>query len=373
MIKPHNRTIEATIALCRAALSTELTSSPEQLFDGVVEWAEVYKYAAKQGVAAIAWEGLNKIENQGIIAPEFLPSKAIKLPWAYGVEKQIKRYRKQEHTIKKLATALSQHDIMLMVLKGYGLSLDYPTPEHRSCSDVDIWLFGKHDLANEVIAKQLGIDIDNDKHHHTVFYIDGVMIENHYDFLNINAHRSNRDIERELRASIEIGATPINIDNTQVWRPSTNGHALFLLRHAASHFASVEIVLRHVTDWGMFIKRHNLDIDWEWLNKVCERHNMKQFFDALTVAASDICGFDAETIPGITRHPSLEQRIFNDILCPEFSEKMPERGTLRIVWFKTRRWWANRWKHRLVYNDSLISSFISQSWSHILKPKGIKL
>lgn len=373
MTKPHNLTIETTIALCRIALSNKPSVGCEQLFASDIDWADVHKYAAKQGVAAIAWEGLQKAEQQGIIHSDSYPSKATKLHWAYNVEKQIKRYRKQEQTIMKLASELSHDGIRLMILKGYGLSLDYPTPEHRSCSDIDIWLFGKHDTANEIIAKRFGIDIDNDKHHHTVFYIDGVMIENHYDFLNINAHRSNRDIERELRSRIEEGASAITIDNCEVWRPSTNGHALFLVRHAASHFASVEIVLRHVCDWGMFVKNHHSKIDWEWLNEVCKRHNMKQFMDALTVAASDLCGFDIDQIPGITRSTKLEQRIFNDILSPEFDEQKPTQGTLRIILFKSRRWWTNRWKHRLVYNDGLISSFITQSWSHILKPKGIKL
>jgi hypothetical protein len=62
---------------------------------------------------------------------------------------------------------------------------------------------------------------------------------------------------------------------------------------------------------------------------------------------------------------------YASILSPEFSEPKPHSGTLRIVAYKFRRWWANRWKHRIVYREGLIKSFITQVYSHIIKPKSI--
>ena len=99
---------------------------------------------------------------------------------------------------------------------------------------------------------------------------------------------------------------------------------------------------------------------------------MEQLLDAMNGIASEVCGINIALMPNTTRRMELEQRILGDILQPEFSLKMPERGVLRIIGFKLRRWWANRWKHRLVYSDGLIHSFITQTWSHLKKPKGIK-
>ena len=81
---------------------------------------------------------------------------------------------------------------------------------------------------------------------------------------------------------------------------------------------------------------------------------------------------DAGLVPNIERDASLEERILNDILYAEFDEEKPKGGLFRIVWWKTRRYFANSWKHKLIYNESVLRTFIQSSYSHLLKPKTIK-
>lgn len=92
-----------------------------------------------------------------------------------------------------------------MLLKGYGVSLDYPIPAHRPCGDIDIWLFGQQEHADALLHREKGTAINLEKHHHTVFSLDGITVENHYDFLNVHAHASNREIEKKLQ---ELAAEP---------------------------------------------------------------------------------------------------------------------------------------------------------------------
>ena len=68
----------------------------------------------------------------------------------------------------------------------------------------------------------------------------------------------------------------------------------------------------------------------------------------------------------------VETEILNDIIEPRFAKQRPKKGLLRIVTFKLHRWWANRWKRKLIYNEGELHSFVTQTWSHILKPRGIK-
>lgn len=366
------RKSQIVIHLIHVALHNTSTLDHKVLFSAPIEWDDVLRHAAAQGVMAIVWDGLMELQHQGVIDSNIGPTREQRLRWAYNVEQIEKRYRKQVAALTHLSRILATHNIRVAPLKGYGLSLCYPIPEHRACSDIDIWLFGEQRRADEILRNEHNITIDEDEHHHTVFYINGVMVENHYDFLNIHAHHSSRDIEEHLKRLSTEGAEAITIDDATIYLPSANCHALFLLRHAASHFAAAEIVLRHVIDWGLFVKRYHAAIDWSWLRRVCREQKMEQFFDAMNAMASDICDIELSLMPDTTRRATLEQRIINDILRPEFSEKRPEKGLIRIICFKLRRWWANRWKHRLVYRDGLIHSFITQSWSHILKPKGIK-
>lgn len=335
------------------------------------DWEQVGHIASSQGVGAIAWDGLCRAADLGLIAQESMPSKATKLKWIYSIEQLTKRYQRQRSVICKLAQSLGSKQIRVMVLKGYGLSLTYPRPEHRACGDVDIWLFDEQRRGDELLKSEFNIAIDTDKHHHTVFYLDGVMVENHYDFVNTHSRRSNKHIERILK-ELAHDAIEIEVDGSKIYIPNANCHALFLLRHAAAHFAAAEIALRHIIDWAMFVKRYHGDIDWAWLNEISKRFNMHRFLWALNSLAVELCGIEREWTHTQERNTEIEQRILNDIFSPEFVAMRPERGTLRIVLYKLRRWWANRWKRELVYNESNLSSFITQSWSHILKPKSIK-
>lgn len=198
------------------------------------------------------------------------------------------------------------------------------------------------------------------------------MVENHYDFLNVHAHASNREIEKKLQ---ELAAEPekkVLLGEAPLYLPSVDFNALFLLRHTAGHFAAEKIGLRHLIDWTMFIDRHSEEIDWTALKLIVYKMNMHRFLRTLCALSIDYLGLDESKIPPFERDAQLEERVMNELLHPEFSEKVPKGNIFTIVRFKFRRWWANRWKHRIVYRENLLSSFFRSSWSHLLKPKSIK-
>jgi hypothetical protein len=367
---PHQRDISHTLQLLlRIALNPE--QSPSEGIYTPVAWSEVYRLSQAQGVAAIAWDGLQRLMSEGLIGEGCNIERHIKLQWALAVENTERRYNKQAKTIAQLTKMYDEVGIKMVILKGYGLSRCYPRPEHRSCSDIDIWLFGEQERGDRHLRESHNITIDEDKHHHTTFMLNGILVENHYDFLNIHSHHSSRDIEQHLKTTA-YDAKQIDVEGVKAYIPNANCHALFLLRHAAAHFAAVEIVLRHIIDWALFVKHYHKDIDWQWLRGICREQKMEAFLDIMNSLAAKLCGINRSLMPNTTRHEALEQRVLNDIISPEFCATKPQRGLIRIVLFKLRRWWANRWKHRLVYREGLIRSFVVHAWSHILKPKGIK-
>ena len=352
--------------------------------------SSLYSVAIRQGVSAIVWDNIQQAVAEGKIPTEQL-TKAQKIQWTMAVEQVEKKYVRQKQVIVKLAKFFAEHDIKLMILKGYGLSLNYPVPNHRPCSDVDIWLFEERQMpdgstkrcsaqqkADSLLRKHFNIPIDEDKHHHTVFYIDGVMVENHYDFLNIHAHLSNRIIEHRLQQLTAQPMEQITIDEGDnkalVYLPSPDFHALFMLRHSASHFAAERIVIRHLLDWRYFVERYTEQIDWPSLRNISEQTNMHRFLDCLNAICIDKLGLPQQCVPEFKRNPQLEERIWNEILQPEFNEQQPKNaGYIKSWCYMFRRWWANRWKHCIVYNESLAKTFFVQVWSHLLKPKSLKL
>jgi len=53
--------------------------------------------------------------------------------------------------IVSLAKEYSSAGIDTMLLKGYGLSLNWPVPEHRPVGDIDTYHFGKWRKADELV------------------------------------------------------------------------------------------------------------------------------------------------------------------------------------------------------------------------------
>lgn len=358
------------IALTRAGLGN---GGGWQNVAGVIDWSEVIRLAAAQGVLAIAWDGLQALIAQEKIPVEARPSHAILLRWLANVDSIEKSYARQKAAICKLASFYNHNGFEVMLLKGFGLSLCYPTPEHRPCGDIDIWLYGRQQEADALLHKTHSVKINEDKHHHTTFTVNGILVENHYDFINIHSHASNVELEHELKElAVDPQCEKIEIDGAQITIPSPDFNALFLLKHSAAHFAAIEVGLRHICDWAMFVRAYGTQVDWVRLNRTAERFNMHRFLSAINRICVEKLGVDEALFDGnISIDKVLTDRILSDILSPEFNEEQPEGNPLKVVWFKWQRWWANRWKHRLVYRDSLVATFVHQVIAHLKKPKSI--
>ena len=346
----------------------------------------LYFCASEQGVLAVVWDSISHYESDKVRSV-FLSDRSLKIRWAINVEHIEQKYAKQKAAIVAMAHFFASHGIRMMILKGYGLSLNYPIPEHRPCGDIDIWLFGvetdpagKSHIVNvqtkadDLLRNELKIKIDEDEHHHTVFYFDGVMVENHYDFLNIHAHASNRVIEKRLQSLVREEMESVTVDGETVYLPSADFNALFLLRHAAAHFAAENIGLRHLLDWKYFVERNSASVDWVSLETFAKELNMHKFLHCLNGICIDYLGMSDGLLPSFERDVNLEKRVLAEIFAPEFSETKPQNaGILRSLSYKFRRWWANRWKHRIVYSEGLVSTFFVQLRSHLMKPKSLKL
>ena len=98
-------------------------------------WDAVSKLAFQHGVGAIVFDGIQYCYDKKI--PIDMGTQT-KLEWIGFVHQLEVEYQKQLDTIASLAKFYQKHGIRMMVLKGYGLSLNYPKPNHRPCSDLDI-------------------------------------------------------------------------------------------------------------------------------------------------------------------------------------------------------------------------------------------
>lgn len=331
-------------------------------FPDTIDWGKVFILAQKHGVTAVALDGINICyEKKRDIGIGF----QTKMEWIGTVCQMESYYKKYEQTLRELSTFYQKHGIRMMVLKGYGLSLNYPIPDHRPCGDMDIYLFGEQERADRLVHEELGVKIDKSHHHHTVFVFQGETVENHYDFLNVHVRPSNKRIEAKLKklAHMAIGYA----ENTDiVLFPSVEFNAIYLLRHCAAHFASTKMTVKQVLDWGLFMKKHYQEINWKEYILYLKEEGMYRFYNLLGLFCMKYLGFDASVFHGLYED-KIYDRFASEILSPEFKDQ--ENGSLlKSLSVKPRRWWHNRWKNRLCYPDSTWEEFVYGLWAKVLKP-----
>lgn len=357
---------ETLLSLIRLGIGHPVTILPES-----IDWETIRSLASEQGLSAIVLDGAQVLTDRGALNEGRVMDVQLKKQWIGSVIQSFEwKYEEYRKSLGQLARFYNEHGFKLMVLKGYGLGLNYVRPEHRPYGDIDIWAFGKFKEADTALAKELSIPIEKSHHHHTTFYFNGYLVENHYDFLNVHYGHGNEELEKILKDLANDDSNRTEIDGQTIYLPSANLHALFVLRHTMSHFASTGMNLRQVLDWGFLIQEHSSEIDWPWFLRILDEYHMKDFFHCLNAICVCNLGFDVSIFPRFQFEVAMKDRVLNDTLWREFDASVPHNFLRRIV-FKYRRWQANAWKQNLCYGDSRFKSFWTGVWSHLLKPSMI--
>jgi len=353
-------TVEAFLTLVRLGIGKNASKLPQK-----VDWPKVREFAERQGLYAIAIDGVEKLPA------ERRPPQELLLEWIGEVLQNYEyRYGEYKKTISEMAAFYQSHGFKMMVLKGYACSLDWPKPGHRPCGDIDIWQFGEQPHADSLIAKEKGIKVDNSHHHHSVFMWGEFMVENHYDFINVHHHKSHREFEKILKELGNDDSYSVEVCGERVCLPSPNLHSLFLLKHLMLHFSTGEITLRQLLDWAFFVEKHGKDVDWNWLNGVLDTFGMMPAFNIFNAICVEELGFEPSLFHSIQYNPLLKDRVLREILMPEYGGEMPNNLMKRVV-YKWHRWKDSEWKHQLCYNESMWSAFWSGVWGHLIKPSSI--
>lgn len=390
---------QIVLQLVRKALNAEYLVDSSMFKDAC--WAKVIDVATTQGVLGICFdaiEALKKSVSKGFKVSEVsggFPDKGSLMVWLGRVLYMEKCYEVHAKAVKELASFYDGQGIRMMLLKGYGLSRYYPVPNHRPIGDIDIYLYEEFQKvsgvskasggepvwkrADRLITEKLGIEVESGHEHHTTFNYKGIMVENHYDFINVKAHKDAPAIEARLKELASMGERKVLIgsNGSEVQLPSADFNAIFLIRHLGQHFAGEHVTLRQLLDWGVFLQ-HSCGKDgsecvhWDEIVPFLKKMGIWTFFNQINAVCEDYLGIKLpDGVPSIERKPDLEKRIIEDILHPEFDEKKPQK-LIPVLWFKAKRWWFNRWKHPLIYNEWWLPMLLTLAWSHLRRIETIK-
>ena len=249
---------EMLFALLRASLHRKETET--DFFGNVSsdDWKECYQLACRQGVMALAWDGVLKLPAG------LMPPKALKITWGMAVQEYEAQYERYCRTIDELTEYYISKGIVTVQLKGVGLSTYYPNPAHREGGDIDIYTYSNNRgrmsdaeanrLADKLMKKQ-GIEVDMHSPKHSNFYYKGIPIENHKTFLDVERYMMAGQADALLRKMLEPQFTYLMNGKYKCLTPPEEFNALFVSFHAAQHYGA-GLALHHLCDWAMILNRH---------------------------------------------------------------------------------------------------------------------
>lgn len=297
------------------------------------------------------------------------------LKWYALAQSYRQKFQLRLVTMHELAGMFAEETMDIMFFKGAALAQYYPTPDWRVFSDIDFYLFGKWKEGVKVMEKK-GIRNRPYAHHNTEAVHHGILLENHYDFIERTYHRRHirlDDALKELAAkegrSLKATFLAVNDWNAYVMTPTMN--AIFLVRHMAAHFASETIPLRMLYDWALFLRHDAGRVDWGRVCQLYDDAKLTTFVGVIHQILHAHIGIDIPACPIQPTAGETAERVWQSIVMPP-DVNPHKQYTVSYYFYETKTFLNNRWKHHLVYpGESYVLLFFRYAWS-VLKRLYVK-
>ena len=356
-------------ALLKASLQGDKTDESAFANASIAEWKLCYDTAIKQGVLALAWEGVQRLPL------ELQPPKQLKFKWAINVEKYESGHKRYCAAVEDLQELYKEHGIVALQVKGVGYSSYYNVPYHREGGDIDIYTYSadtekmSHSQANALsdkLMEQMGIDVDTYSYKHSNFTFKGIPVENHKYLLNVQINRKFLGSLNELLLKI-IDPREVELcdGKYKILIPSPEFNTLFISCHAFQHYGS-GIALHHLYDWAALLKNHGLKIPSEVDNVYFLRG-----IAALTHLSNLFLGTEINLDLYPDGYKEMSEEMLKEMLYPIYTKVIPYTNKVKIFVYKTRKVFRSARLASDVFGVSIFGRLGESFLYHIKKPSTI--
>lgn len=355
--------IQIFLSLLKLGIGTSKASDEEcqkLLLLPMQEWQEVMALAERQGVLAIAVDGLQVLmeAHKGeIIAVKESPAEW--QMWLLENIGQLTQYEVMNHQQKKVVEELSEmmaaEGVRMMVFKGQANAALYPCPEHRAVGDIDCWLFGDAEKGDE-IAKAHGAEVSFDWYRHSKIDYKGETIENHRVMSHTRGSKAKQAMENDLRFMVN-GEWLTVIDGCgKAMMPSPQFNACFLTYHGSHHFLSEGLRMKQILDWAMFLKKEQDKVDWNAYWDFYKRYKLERFASLMTYIATEYLGVETNTnFTNDTNIKVLAEKVMKSTLYDDDYLFNSGKSDWMVRWLLVKNMLSrDRWKYKDVTQESVM-------------------
>ena len=333
------------------------------------DWDKVLTLAAEQGVLPVITPLLIDLTF------DEEASRMMLVEWWSIAQSNQQDYKLRKNIMREMASMFAKEGVDILFMKGGTLAQLYPEPTWRVFSDIDYYLFGKSEQGIAIL-KQHGIENSAYYHHHTQASLNGVLLENHYDFVERVNHHCDIILDDALKAlaekegrSVKASFLGDDITNAYVMTPTMN--AIFLMRHMSAHFVGETIPLRMLYDWALFLKHHTKDVDWRLVTELYDKSGMTEFAGLIQYLLKTKLGVEYAECPVFPFDEEKAGKLWKSIIYPPEQDPY-KKFSFRYYIFEAKTFWKNRWKHQIVYpGESYSWLFCKYAWLGTKKMLGL--
>jgi len=350
-IHPDEQTL---IALLRMAWG----GAEQPLPGGEVDWQSVYELSLRQGVTAVACEGLLRLPSV---------DEGVRYNWmAQTLLCEMDCERKIQAT-RKLSQMWAEQGIHGVVLKGLAFAQHYANPTHRPFGDLDVFLFDGWEAGNRV-AEDAGVTVRRGYYKHSTLSFQGLTVENHRFCTPIRGGRRRKQYERYLQQLLrQEPLTPV--EGVPLLSPPPLFNLIFFLSHARNHFLNEGgVTLRFVCDWAALLQAYGPDGDcrqpqelWHELLRRCRDYDLSSFAMSMSRLAQQVCGVAAPF--GCGADDAADRLLLADMLASNVAPVEFSQGW-RTRWQLIRSVLGSRRKFHYFSRRSMPVSLLESAWAY---------
>lgn len=351
------------LKLLRIALGTEPMASngkPVEPFPQAIDWREVIRLSYEQKVSALAVDGLKASgydPREGKNEWQLEELNAVLTPWFEDVKNSEESYAYYLTVLSTLCQIFSTNGLKPVILKGYGLSRNYPIPSHRGAGDIDIYLLGENDKpagkrGDELLQGQYAAlfhKMEHQNSYHTQYTFKDIILENHYSIIG-EFHDKGKEqlLENHLETLIAEGYTPAS-EVEGAYLPSADFTTLHLLRHSFAHCYFGGLNLRQLVDLYTFMRKVE---GQEILNRdILDRAGLATFADCINDVMRVV--FEGKA----AENPASEM-----IIGDMFIQRQGKGGVRNFF-----HWYRDRRKIRFLTGESWVKLTARSVVGHVLR------
>ena len=277
------------------------------------KWRRLFQMSLMHGVSALVYDGIMKRSDELFVnIPDDL-----RLLWQQNTKEVETDNRRVNNLTAELFQIFKKEQLRPIILKGQAIALLYPTPEHRTGGDCDIFFpYEPQALKADAWAHENGKVAEGQNRYTVPYTWKGMAVENHHRMQHLTNIWLNKRlqsiIEREIRC---CDSTYVNIADTRIETLPPTLNLLIEITRIARYIINDGVRLKQLIDLGMMLRTIGAKVDFVKLQEWINRLHLQRIATLEALLLIELFGFSEDELPFfMPRHASNITSIAEELL-----------------------------------------------------------